>query len=119
MAPSPRNREGHSLEAVPGLLIGAIGVPAQILFVVAEPEARIHELTSYPVSCANAEYWSTITCSRPAENGCRIITSCCGTSVDDRSFSLSGAPIVNDPAGTTTISGQFSHYLSFGFSPRS
>src|SRR5262252_8183112 len=38
----PCNRQGHSLEAVPGLLIATIGVPAQILFVVAEPEAWIH-----------------------------------------------------------------------------
>jgi hypothetical protein len=36
-------------------------------------------------------------------------------------FLLAGDPIVNEPAGTTTISGQFSHSrkLFFGLRPRS
>jgi hypothetical protein len=54
-------------------------------------------------------------------NGLLIVTACRGPSEPDRSFSPTGDPIEKDPAGTTTISGQFSHSrkLSFGLSAHS
>jgi transposase len=57
----------------------------------------------------------------PTANGFLIVTTCCGPSLLFRSSSVPGDPIVNAPAGTTTISGQFSHSrnVSFGFSARS
>src|SRR5215468_12248285 len=79
------------------------------------------ELASYPFSRTKAANWSTVTWSLPTANGLPIVTTCCGPSSLLRSFSPSGDPIVNDPAGTTTISGQSAHSrnVSLGFSPRS
>src|SRR5437764_551605 len=46
-------------------------------------------------------------------NGCPIVTSRCGPSSLLRSFSFTGEPIANLPAGTTIIVGQpFAHSLN-------
>jgi hypothetical protein len=63
----------------------------------------------------NAPNSSTVTWNLPAANGFTIVTECCGPSFSCRLASLAGDPIMNEPAGTTTISGHFSHSLNMSF----
>ena len=68
-----------------------------------------------------ASHSSNVTENLPTANCRENATRRCGPSSEPRSASLAGEPMVNEPDGTTTISGQASHSLklSFGLSARS
>src|SRR5262249_62018253 len=59
------------------------------------------------------------TCNLPTANGLASVTWCRGSSIS-RAFA-SPPPMMNEPAGTTTISGHLSHSLktSLGLRPHS
>src|SRR5262245_58058223 len=63
-----------------------------------------------------------VTSNLETANGLAIVTLCCGPSLVLLSVSVAGDPIVNSPAGTTTIQGQslaHSRKASFGLRARS
>jgi hypothetical protein len=63
-------------------------------------------------AAAQASHSSNVTSNLDTAIGCASVTSCCGRSrpvwlpSNSGSDSLSGAPMTNVPAGTTTIAGQ-------------
>src|SRR5262249_43184957 len=66
----------------------------------------IARLVAHPPSPVQASHCANVTSYLPTAKGCWKVTLCCGPSSLPRPFSLSGEPIRNSPAGSTTISGQ-------------
>src|SRR5882757_1193046 len=64
-----------------------------------------------PPSARQASQSSNEMVKRPTENGFAKLTRWSGSSPLARSTSVLGVPIMNEPLGTTTISGQASHSL--------
>ena len=65
-----------------------------------------------------ASHSSNLTANRPTANGLANVTMCCGRSSAVLPTSLSGDPMTNLPAGTTTISGQVLHSLKWSIGRR-
>src|SRR4029077_13894703 len=60
---------------------------------------------------AQASHSAKVTTNLDAANGFSIVTLCCGASVSWWPGSALGDPVVNDPPGITTISGQSAQSL--------
>lgn len=71
-----------------------------------------------PDADTQASHSAYVTSNRPAANALAIVTQCCGPSTNALWLSSAGEPIVNAPAGTTTISGQVSQSLNVSFAAR-
>ena len=57
-----------------------------------------------PPTETQASQSANVTSNFETANGLAIVTPCCGPSSSERPFSFAGEPIMNSPAGTTTIS---------------
>src|ERR1700722_1516625 len=69
----------------------------------------------HPPSSTQASHCSNVTANRPTANGWANVTLCLGASVEARFGPSSSDPITKLPAGTTIISGHFSHSLKSAF----
>src|SRR5262245_19057415 len=69
------------------------------------PQVSSPGLCAQPPSAAQASHCANVSSYLPMAK-LRIVTLRCGPSLLPRPISLSGEPIVKEPAGTTTMSGQ-------------
>ena len=76
---------------------------------------------SHPPADTQVSHSANVTSCLPTAKGCEIVTSCGRTSSPSRPTSDLGEPMTNEPAGTTTISGQDgqSRNVSPAFGPTS
>ena len=70
------------------------------------PQSLSPGLCVQPAPATHASHCAKVTSYLPAAKGCAKVTLRCGPSSGLRPRSLGGDPIMNSPAGTTTISGQ-------------